>query len=114
MRPVTTAASSPDTYPSRVLRHFNDETYVLASRGLSSPWPVEPLSLTAWESVRMGLPVSSVGRGRGVDDERQFSHLVEEFGLWSVILKRLGQRNMVFPGYMVALCGRSEERRVGK
>jgi SAM-dependent methyltransferase len=33
------------------------------------------------------------------------NQVVEEFGLWSVILKRMGQRNMVFPGYMVALCG---------
>jgi 2-polyprenyl-3-methyl-5-hydroxy-6-metoxy-1,4-benzoquinol methylase len=33
------------------------------------------------------------------------NQVVDEFGLWSVILKRLGQRNMVFPGYMVALCG---------
>jgi SAM-dependent methyltransferase len=33
------------------------------------------------------------------------NQVVDEFGLWSVILKRLGERNMVFPGYMVALCG---------
>jgi 2-polyprenyl-3-methyl-5-hydroxy-6-metoxy-1,4-benzoquinol methylase len=31
--------------------------------------------------------------------------LVDEFNLWPVILKRLGQLNLVFPGYMVALCG---------
>jgi 2-polyprenyl-3-methyl-5-hydroxy-6-metoxy-1,4-benzoquinol methylase len=32
--------------------------------------------------------------------------VVDEFGLWPVILNRLGQRNIVFPGYMVARCGR--------
>jgi 2-polyprenyl-3-methyl-5-hydroxy-6-metoxy-1,4-benzoquinol methylase len=34
------------------------------------------------------------------------AHLVvEEFNLWPAIMKRLGRRNLVFPGYMVALCG---------
>jgi 2-polyprenyl-3-methyl-5-hydroxy-6-metoxy-1,4-benzoquinol methylase len=33
--------------------------------------------------------------------------VVEEFNLWPTILKRLGQRNLVFPGYAVALCGSS-------
>jgi 2-polyprenyl-3-methyl-5-hydroxy-6-metoxy-1,4-benzoquinol methylase len=34
------------------------------------------------------------------------NQVVDEFGLWPSILKHLGQRNIVFPGYMVALCGR--------
>jgi 2-polyprenyl-3-methyl-5-hydroxy-6-metoxy-1,4-benzoquinol methylase len=33
------------------------------------------------------------------------NQVVDEFGLWPVILKGLGQRNIVFPGYVVALCG---------
>ena len=31
--------------------------------------------------------------------------VVEEFGVWSAVLRRLGRRNVVFPGYMVALYG---------
>jgi hypothetical protein len=34
------------------------------------------------------------------------AHLVvEELNLWPAVMKRLGRRNLVFPGYMVALCG---------
>ena len=31
--------------------------------------------------------------------------VVEEFNVWPTIMKRLGDRNVPFPGYMVALCG---------
>ncbi len=34
------------------------------------------------------------------------AHLVvDEFNLWPTVLKRLGRRNLVFPGYMTALSG---------
>jgi SAM-dependent methyltransferase len=31
--------------------------------------------------------------------------VVEEFNVWPTIMRRLGERNVAFPGYMVALCG---------
>jgi len=31
--------------------------------------------------------------------------VVEEFNVWPGIMRRLGHRNVAFPGYMVALCG---------
>jgi SAM-dependent methyltransferase len=34
--------------------------------------------------------------------------VVEEFNVWKGILGRLGDRNVAFPGYMVALCGFAE------
>jgi 2-polyprenyl-3-methyl-5-hydroxy-6-metoxy-1,4-benzoquinol methylase len=34
--------------------------------------------------------------------------VVEEFNVWKGVLGRLGDRNVAFPGYMVALCGFAE------
>ena len=34
--------------------------------------------------------------------------VVEEFNVWPILLKRLGERSVVFPGYMVAMCGMSD------
>ena len=34
--------------------------------------------------------------------------VVEEFNVWPAILKRFGDRNVAFPGYMVARCGFAE------
>jgi SAM-dependent methyltransferase len=61
-----------------------------------------------------GKTLSSIMRRAGLADITTLSYsraypanqVVEEFGLWPVILKPLGQRNILFPGYMVALCGR--------
>ena len=34
--------------------------------------------------------------------------VVEEFNVWPAIMRRLGNRNVAFPSYMVALCGLAE------
>jgi SAM-dependent methyltransferase len=35
--------------------------------------------------------------------------VIEEFNVWPAIMGRLGNRNVAFPGYMVAVCGRTPQ-----
>ena len=79
---------------------------------LGRSWPafqVIPEHVTFYNRTTLSLLMDRVGlRGiRPLPYVRAYpaNLIVDEFALWPALFRRLGRRNLRFPGYMVALCG---------